>query len=149
MFYKKYLSKIELASLANVITEAESKTSGEIRVVMRQRRGWKDRKLSIHELAVKEFQQLGMQNTRDKTGVLILLLLSDRKFQIIADSGINSKVQAGRWNEIAVSMSGYFKEKKYFDGISESIKAVGEELSKYFPRKADDTNELSNEIIQQ
>ena len=149
LFKNKYLSKVDIKSLSGVIADAEKNTSGEIRVVIRQRRHWKERKLSLHELTLNEFYRLGMQNTRDKTGVLILLLLSERKFQIIADEGIHKKVEDGKWDKIAGSMTDYFIKGNYFEGIAETIRAVGEELAKYFPRKADDTDELSNEIIQE
>jgi len=149
LFKNKYLSKADLRSLSAVITDAEKNTSGEIRVVIRHRRHWKERKLSLHEFTLNEFHRLGMHNTRDKTGVLILLLLSERKFQIIADKGIHKKVEEGKWDKIAGSMTDYFKKGNYFTGIAETIRAVGEELAKYFPRKADDTDELPNEIIQQ
>jgi uncharacterized membrane protein len=33
-------------------------------------------------------------------------------------------------------------------GIVKAINAVAEELSKYFPRKSDDTDELSNEVVE-
>ncbi len=148
IFEKKYFSKTELQSLVSVISEQEKNTSGEIRVVIRRRRHWKERKLSLYELTLNEFYRLGMQNTRDKTGVLILLLLSERKFQIIADEGINKKVEEGKWEKIAESMSDYFKEGNYLKGITETIYLVGEELAKHFPRKIGDTNELSNEIIE-
>jgi uncharacterized membrane protein len=149
LFDKKFLTKPQLQSLAMVIAEAEKSTSGEIRVVIKHRRKWNERKLSLHELALKEFYSLSMQNTRDHTGVLILLLISNRKFQIVADEGINSKVKEGTWDQIAGAMSGYFKDRRYFDGIAETVKSVGAELAKHFPSKSDDTNELSNEIIEQ
>jgi len=149
LFKNKYLSKADLKSLSAVIADAEKNTSGEVRVIIRHRRHWKERKLSLHSLTLNEFYRLGMENTRDKTGVLILLLLSERKFQIIADEGIHNKVEEGKWDKIASCMTDYFKKGNYFEGIAETIRAVGEELAKYFPRKADDTNELPDEIIQQ
>jgi uncharacterized membrane protein len=148
LFGKKYLNKAELQSLSTVVAEAERNTSGEICVVLKQHRQWKERKLKLQELAMKEFHFLGMQNTRDRTGVLILLLLSEHKFQIIADEGIHKKVQEGTWQTIADSMTDYFKKGNYFDGIATAVKKVGEELAKHFPRKSDDTNELPNEIIE-
>lgn len=147
VFKKKYFTKGELQSLSTLIAEQEKNTSGEIRVVIRQRRQWKERKVPLYDLALKEFYRLGMQNTRDKTGVLMLLLLSERKFQILADEGINNKIEKGKWDEIAKLITDYFTKKDYYNGIAEAIRAVGNELSKHFPRKSDDTNELSNEII--
>jgi uncharacterized membrane protein len=98
LFIKKILSKKELTDLSAVITKAEKNTSGEIRVVVRHRRYLKERKLSLHDLALGEFCRLGMEKTRDKTGVLIFLLISERKFHIVADEGINTKVTEGTWD---------------------------------------------------
>ena len=148
LFIKKILTKKELTDLSAVITEAEKKTSGEIRVVVKHHRPFKERKLKLHELALKEFCSLGMENTRDRTGVLIFLLLSERKFHIVADEGIHTKVLEGTWDRIAESMAHRFKSGKFFDGIVKAINAVAGELSKHFPRKSDDTDELPNKIIE-
>jgi uncharacterized membrane protein len=146
---KKYLTKSELEVLSTDIAKAEKNTSGEIRVVVRHRRHWKERKLQLHDIALNEFHRLGMEKTRDRTGVLIMLLLSERKFQIVADEGIHTKVEEGTWERLASSMCNHFKGGKFYQGISETICAVGSELAKHFPRKPDDTDELSNEIIEQ
>jgi uncharacterized membrane protein len=145
---KNILSKKELHDLAAVITKAEKTTSGEIRVVLRHKRRLKEKHLSVHDLALNEFYNLGMEKTRDKTGVLIFLLLSERVFHIAADEGIHAKVSEGTWDVIAEKMSHHFKQGKFFDGIVDAINKVASELSKYFPRKPDDTDELSNEIIE-
>lgn len=149
LFGEKFLSKLEMQSLSEVIAEAEKNTSGEIRVVVRRRRHWKERTLQLPEVALNEFHRLGMGKTRDRTGVLIMLLMSERKFQIIADEGIHAKVEEGTWDRFASEMSEHFKDGRFYHGISETIRAVGSELAKHFPRKSDDTDELSNEIIEQ
>jgi uncharacterized membrane protein len=148
LFDKKILSKTDLESLAAAISDAEKTTSGEIRVVVRHHRHWKERKLSLHDLALNEFRRIGMEQTRDRTGVLILLLVSERQFQIIADEGIHTKVAEGTWDRIALSMSSHFREGKFAQGLTEAVRSVGAELAAHFPRKSDDTNELPNDIIQ-
>jgi len=149
LILKKYLTKSELEALSTDIAKAEKNTSGEIRVVVRHRRHWKERKLQLHAIALNEFHRLGMDKTRDRTGVLIMLIMSEHKFQIIADEGIHTKVETGTWDRLASTMSDHFKGGKFYQGLSETVRAVGDELAKHFPRKADDTNELSNEIIEQ
>ena len=149
VFVKNILSREELKDLAEIITEAEKFSSGQIRVVIRHRRHWKERQLSLHELAVREFHRLGMEKTREKTGVLILLLLSERRFQIIGDEGIHSKVDEKTWDRIAHTMTNHFGTGKFFNGIAEAIHAVGEELGRHFPRTKNDTDELPNDVIEQ
>lgn len=147
--HKHYLSKDDLQKLSSVIGEAEKSTSGEIRVVVRHKRRWNEKSLTLHDLALKEFHHLGMQNTRDRTGILILILFSEHAFQIIADQGIHTKVEGGTWDAIAAGITSHFKDGNYVKGITDAVIAVGTILAKYFPRKADDANELSNEIIEQ
>ncbi len=146
--HKKYLSKQDLKVLSEEIQKAERNTSGEIRVVFRHFRHWNERKLSLHDLSLGEFYRLGMDKTRNRTGVLILVLFSERKFQIIADEGIHAKVEEGTWDTLAGTMSGYFKDRHYREGITETVKSVGDILSTHFPRRDDDRNELSNDVIE-
>jgi uncharacterized membrane protein len=148
LFQRKIFSAAELKALADVIAEAEKTTSGEIRVVVRHWRHWNERRLPLHELALREFATLGMHETEDRTGVLILLLVSEHAFHIIADEGIHAKVADGTWDNIAAAMSADFKGGKFFDGISRAIRAVGAELAAHFPATDGDRNELPNDVVE-
>ncbi len=145
---KKYLSADELQAVAARIAEVERSTSGEIRVSIRRRRAWNERKLSLPDLSLSEFHRLGMHNTKERTGVLILLLISERKFHIMADEGIHRKVEEGTWDRIAASMSTQFKEGHFGRGLCDAVETVGAELRKHFPRSTDDTNELPNDVVE-
>ena len=143
---KKLFSQKDLKTIADAIGEAEKNTSGEIRVSVRQKRGWRERKLSIEQLAHKEFYTLGMTKTHERTGILIFLLLQDRRFHIFADEGIHAKVEEGTWEKIASEMSEHFSQQKFRDGVIHGVQSVGAVLAKYFPPRPGDTNELSNEV---
>ncbi len=49
-----------------------------------------------------------MNETRDKTGILIYILLASRRFYIVADEGINSKVEQKTWDDIRSEMENQF-----------------------------------------
>ena len=147
-FLKKYLSKADIGLITTKIAEVERSTSGEIRVSILHRRGWGERKLSLYDLALKEFARLGMNKTSDRTGVLIMFVMSERAFQIIADEGIHAKVPDGTWEKIAAEMSGHFRLGKYVYGICDAVEAVGRELRQHFPRGAHDRDELSNDVVE-
>jgi uncharacterized membrane protein len=144
---KKYLGKQDQQRIADKIGEVESSTSGEIRVCVREKRLFGEGKLSLHDLTLKEFYRLGMHKTKDRTGVLILLLLDERKFEIIGDEGIDKKIPEGKWDRIAGSMSAHFKDGKFAEGIIHAVNVVGEELKTHFPRQSADRNELSDDVV--
>ncbi|HEX2962190.1 MAG: TPM domain-containing protein [Ignavibacteria bacterium] len=136
----------DLLMISNAIKEAEKTTSGEIRVSIREKKPFLKRKKTIEEMAKEEFFRLGMDKTRDKTGILIYLLLSEKKFHVLADTGINEKVQDNTWHKIKDDMQEKFRQGFFSDGITLGIREVGEVLSRHFPIKQDDTNELPNTV---
>jgi uncharacterized membrane protein len=146
---RKILSKEDLQALAQEIAALETRTSGEVRVVLRHHRHISERKLSLHELALKEFTRLGMHRTRYRTGVLILLLVSERQFHIIADEGIHARVPDGTWDTVAAGMSQHFRKGKFRDGIAEAIRSTGDLLAAHFPPESSLANELPNDIIEE
>lgn len=145
-FDASLLTKQELKKISDAIAETERETSGEIRVSIRKRRAWNERKLTLHEFALKNFRELGMDKTKGKSGVLLFFSLSERAFQIIADEGIHKKVGDEYWIDLAATLTSHFKEKKFCDGICKVVKEIGGTLAKEFPRQADDTNELPNDV---
>lgn len=147
LFEKNILTKEEMDQISSKISEVEKETIGEIRVSIHKSRSFKNRNLPVYELAVQNFFELGMEKTKDKTGVLIYLLLSDKKFQIIGDEGINKKVSKEFWDVLAFKVAEYFGNNKFVEGISFAVDEVGKVLKKEFPMKPGDTNELSNEVI--
>ncbi|MCK9245273.1 MAG: TPM domain-containing protein, partial [Candidatus Marinimicrobia bacterium] len=74
------------------------------------------------------------------------ILLDEHKFQVLADEGINAKVEKKVWDEIANQMAEKFKNGEYLTGVVTTVMRIGEILAGWFPRKSDDTNELSNEV---
>lgn len=87
-----------------------------------------------------------MHETKDRNGVLFYVGISDKKFAIIGDEGINNVVETDFWNSTKDIVIANFKEGNFKNGLIEGINSAGERLKKYFPYQSDDTNELSNEI---
>ncbi|MCF8413122.1 MAG: TPM domain-containing protein [Melioribacteraceae bacterium] len=133
--------------ISNKIREMEKITSGEIRVAIKEDRPPLSSKKDIRELSIEEFNKLNMNETRDKTGILIYVILKSRMFYILADSGINKKVDQAVWDEVRNQIQDKFRVGYYAEGIIDGVQRVGEILSNHFPIKADDTNELSNKVV--
>ncbi|MFA6439304.1 MAG: TPM domain-containing protein [Bacteriovoracaceae bacterium] len=146
-FTRNVLTKEEMEQIAAKISDVEKETIGEIRVSVLKSRSFKDRNTTVYDLAVKNFFELGMEKTKAKTGVLIFLLLSDKKFQIIGDEGINKRVSKEFWDVLAMKVAEYFRKSEFVGGICYVVDEVGNVLKKEFPMKAGDTNELSNDVV--
>lgn len=142
----KYFNDDDFLAISNAISKAEKKTSGEIRISIKEKRGFLNYSKSLKRLAEIEFYRLQMNHTRDKTGILIFILLSERKFYILADEGINNKVEQSTWDKIRDEMQTEFSRGNFTSGIIDCIKKVSNILESFFPIKADDTNELSNKV---
>lgn len=146
-FINSVLSTEDRDAISNAIQRAEQFTSGEIKVVVRERRHLAEKRRSLEQLALREFHHLKLSKTKDRTGILFFLLLSERKFHIIADEGIHRKVPEGTWERVAGSMSAEFRSGKYRDGIVHGVESVGKILSGAFPKSAGDRNEISDNVV--
>lgn len=136
-----FLSKAEEQEIVLAIVEAEKNTSGEIRVHIEEHT-----EKSPLERAQEVFFELKMDETQDRNGVLFYVCVSDKKFAIIGDKGINEAVESDFWDCTKDIVIANFKEGNFKKGLVEGILRAGERLKKYFPYQSDDTNELSNEI---
>ncbi|OFX60066.1 MAG: hypothetical protein A2046_16435 [Bacteroidetes bacterium GWA2_30_7] len=138
---KDFFSQEQIAQIKNAIKEAELNTSGEIRVHIEN-----FCKKDLLDRATDVFKMLKMHKTELRNGVLIYLALSDRKFAIIGDAGINQKVESNFWESIKDEMRNQFSQGNFVEGLCVGIIKSGEKLKTFFPYQKEDINELSNEI---
>ncbi len=145
-FIHEILSTVEMEKIAEEIKLLEERTAGEIRVSIKRKRKLFEKKASLRDLAIKEFFRLKMNNTSDRSGILLFLILSEKQFYILPDEGITKILNQSFWDELAVSTEKFFRDKNFLSGIINVIKECGTVLSQHFPRKSDDVNELDNRI---
>lgn len=136
-----FLTAAEEQEIVEAIRIAEKNTSGEIRVHLE-----KTTDLDPFDRALEVFNELKMDETELKNGVLIYLAVADKTFVICGDQGINDIVTNDFWDSTKDLMVSHFKNGNFKQGLIDGILRAGEELKKYFPWSEDDTNELSNEI---
>jgi uncharacterized membrane protein len=136
-----FFTKEEQAKILEAVREAEKETSGEIRVHIET-----SCPEDVLDRAAWVFKKIGMHKTAERNGVLFYLAVKDRKFAVIGDSGINSKVPPGFWDDVKELLQRNFKEGKFTEGLSEGILLAGLHLKSHFPYRQDDVNELPDEI---
>ena len=102
----------------------------------------------VEEAALTSFYRNGLNNTRDRTGILIFISVFERRAYVLADEGINAKVDTAVWQEVVNLVVKGIKEQKQAEGICRAVKRCGELIREHFPIKVDDTDELGNLIVE-
>jgi len=102
---------------------------------------------SVRERAVRAFYEKGLYRTRDETGILIFISLFEHKVWILGDRGINARIPAETWQQLALTLSQGIREGRGGDALCRVIDACGEELARYFPLGRNDVNELPDELL--
>jgi len=141
---KEFLSKLEHDRIVSAIREAESKTSGQIRVYIQ--RG----KLRVDPLiaAQKKFHRLGIHKTRERNAVLIFVAPRAHKFAVVGDKAVHEKCGEQFWQRLVDGMRAHFQNEKFSHAIVETIEETGKMLATHFPRRSTDRNELPDEIVE-
>jgi uncharacterized membrane protein len=138
-----------LADIEQAIKAGEATHCGQLRFVVEGALDGRPlfRNQPARERALDIFSHLRIWDTAHNNGVLIYLLLADRKVEIVADRGIDSKVGAARWETICRDMEADFRSGQFKAGIIKGIAAVSRELAKHFPPDVHPRNELPDKPI--
>jgi hypothetical protein len=134
-----------LAAIERAVAEQEKRHRGELRVAIEG--GLPLMTLaagrSARERALEHFARLRVWDTEDNAGVLIYLLLADRRVEIVADRGIHARVGDTAWETICGAMQQEFAAGRFEAGTLSGLAAVSDLLAQHFPPKA---GENSNEL---
>ncbi len=124
------------------IREAESRSSGEIRVHLAS-----SLQGDILQAAQEVFYRLNMHRTEARNGVLFYLVPDKHKFAIIGDEGIDQLVPDDFWDEAARLAEHHFRRGEFADGVCAVIDEIGRRLAEYFPHAGEaDVNELPDQL---
>jgi len=101
----------------------------------------------VHQRALQAFLLRELHATKDRTGILIMVSLFERRVEILADTGINAKVPKDTWQGIMTDMIGRIKSDNLTEGFCVAVRECGEVLAKDFPGRRDNPDEISNKVI--
>ncbi len=138
-----------LAAIEQAIKAGEATHSGQVRFAVQ---GALDGAPLLHDQSAREraldiFSGLRIWDTAHNNGVLIYLLLADRKVEIVADRGIDEKVGASGWEKICRDMEAEFKAGHFEAGVIKGIESVSRNLAAHFPPDAHPRNELPDKPV--
>lgn len=101
----------------------------------------------VEERAMVAFLEHNLHQTRDRTGILILISLFEHRVQVLADSGINALVPPHAWEEIVALVTLGIKEGNACECLCQAVERCGNLLESGFPQKEDDRDELPNLVL--
>jgi putative membrane protein len=102
----------------------------------------------VEEAAITSFYLNGLHRTRDLTGIIIYVSVFERSVQVLADKGINDKVNPEVWEEVVIMITEGIRQGRPGEALCRGVTRCGELIAEHFPIKADDTDELPNLIIE-
>jgi uncharacterized membrane protein len=133
------------------VAASERRHSGEIRICVEAGLPWSylRRNASARERAVTLFGKLRVWDTEHNNGVLIYLLLAEHAIEIVADRGIDARVDDAEWAAMAQRMGTAFHEGRFEDGLTQALEEMSALLVAHFPlaENQPDTNELPDEPV--
>lgn len=136
-----FLGPDDEARVLQAIRQAETRTTGEIRVCLASQPIQ-----NVQDQARQAFERLGMHQTRDRNGVLLYIAPACRSLAILGDDAIHARCGDAFWHHIAGDLSAEFARNAVVPGLVQAITELGEILARHFPRQPGDTNELPDTI---
>ncbi len=106
-----------------------------------------DRHAQVLARAEIEFHRARLENTSERSSVLILASLLERDVVVLVDEGVAKRVPSETWAQVVDLMVEGIKKDKVADGWILAIKKVGEILSENFPSLDHQSNQIPNEIL--
>jgi len=140
----RMFSAAAMKAIENAIRESERSHDGELRFAVEgSLKLW----LLLHERtprarAIEMFARLRVWDTEHNSGVLIYVQAVDRHIEIIADRGINAKVEQRQWEAIAGRMQTEFRAQRYEAGAVEGMREITALLAQHFPPTGANPDEL-------
>jgi len=99
------------------------------------------------EQAFQEFYANGLHKTEAATGVLLFVSLLEHRVVILADEGIDGKVDAEFWADTDDAILAGIRAGSLRDGLVAGVHRAGELLSEQFPWREGDRNEIPDRLI--
>ena len=133
-----------LSSIERAVREQEKRHRGQLRVAIEG--GLPLQALAAgrtaRERALEHFARLRVWDTEDNAGVLVYLLLADRRVEIVADRGIHARVGDTAWETICGAMQQEFAAGRFEAGVLSGLGSISDLLAAHFPAKGAKPNEL-------
>lgn len=103
----------------------------------------------VRERALAWFGRLRVWDTEHNNGVLIYLLLAERRLEIVADRGLSRRVDEAQWQALAQRLGGHLAQGEVEAGLTQALDEVSAWLERHFALDAgaSNPNELPDAVV--
>lgn len=100
----------------------------------------------VAQKAVESFIEYGLHQTKNKTGVMIIVSLLEHRVRILADSAYDEIMKEDDWKALTKNLATEIKKNNLSQGMIETIEEVGRIMLRHFPLKEGEVqqNEIAN-----
>jgi uncharacterized membrane protein len=138
-----------LDAISQAVTASEKSHRGQLRFVVEAELSsgqlWDG--LTARERALEVFSLMGVWDTEENNGVLIYVMLADRKVEIVADRGIHRHVGNERWSAICREIELHYRKSDFTGGTLAGLDKISAELAHYFPANGAQNNEQADHPV--
>jgi putative membrane protein len=100
--------------------------------------------------AERAFAQHGISQTRERTGVLLMLSMLEHQVYVLPDNEIARLVSSDQWNEVVQAVIERLKEDDIVGGLCAGISRCGTILARALPvTSGDNPNEIPDRMIEE
>ena len=139
----RQFSPATLEAIERAVAAGEKTHRGQVRFVVEAELStgqlWAG--ITARQRAIDVFSLLRVWDTEENTGVMVYVLLADRKVEIVADRGIHRQVGDERWRAICKEIELCYRKDDFLNGSVNGIEKISAELAHCFPARGGEKNE--------
>jgi uncharacterized membrane protein len=106
---------------------------------------------TARERALEVFANLRVWDTAENSGILVYVLLADRRVEIVADRGYTGGVTDEQWRAICNTIEAAYREERFREGSVEGVHECARHAARLFPLDGpgdgSSANELADEVV--
>lgn len=146
---KRAFPEATLSAIGEAITAGEQTHRGEVRVIVEKGLSFDDAwdGVTNRQRALALFADYGVWDTEDNCGVLIYINLAEHKVDIVADRGIDRRIDSATWQAVCRTMTEGFRKGQFHDATLAAIEQVNALLREHFPANGARPNELPDKPL--
>jgi putative membrane protein len=102
---------------------------------------------AVYRRAVEAFLEHGLFDTDERTGILLFVSLNEHRIEVLADRGIDARVDAQAWSDVTDHIRRGIEEDRLTQGLLNGIECCGRVLDEHgLEASPEGDNELANRL---